>query len=580
MIQHLAILPRPPGVVIVERLQRRTVPGADVAHSYSNLGQLAAIVGQHVRFKIEHDLQPMLELTKQIVVVLQLPALVGRQRAGFFEPGDRIERVARTDFRDCAAVKELQELNHKFNIADATMAGFNITQVAAFAFGAVLDPAFERFDTRDIGEAQVLAIDPRFKTRKQFVAEITIPRDRARFHEGLPFPGAAFDVVVRECAIEAHADRAVRTIGAKTEIDAVGTPEVGGFGEQSHNFLGQALEVFLIRYVAASIGLAIDFVQKNEIDVARIVELDTTQLAEPEDAEAAPFEIGPQRRAVLFVQMPASKIERGFDDGVSKVRDLTNDGLDRLVANDVAVGDTKRFATFEPPERGQHFVVVAKRANFVDQFVGEREPGDSLAFGHSQQVVGFFVGNEQVAKVLAGRKNLQQAGEGVRIALKQGGRRHRIARGRDEPFEVVDRHVGIGEQRRGGGKLLADLRQQVERHAMVGHAREVGVGGGQIGHAQSSQPRLSRLCVFETGAEAVDVDHDSAWYGQRRPPGRISIVTRYFKTDSACFSAAGSAGFGIESVNSSTLDSRVTTSPKSVWALASYIVTARLRPIW
>ena len=199
-----------------------------------------------------------------------------------------------------------------------------------------------------------------------------------------------------------------------------------------------------------------------------------------------------------------------------------------------------------------------------------------MAFGHPQQVVGFFVGNEQVAEILTGRKDLQQAGEGVGVALEQGGGRHRVSRGGDKPFEVVDRHIRIGERRRGGGKLLADLRQQVERHAVVGHPREIGVGGRQIGHAERSQPRLSRLCIVETGAKAVDVDHDSAWYGQRRPPGRISIVTRYFKTDSACFWPTGSNGFGTESVKSSTPDCRVTTSPNNVWAFASYIVTGRV----
>ena len=134
-----------------------------------------------------------------------------------------------------------------------------------------------------------------------------------------------------------------------------------------------------------------------------------------------------------------------------------------------------------------------------------------MALGHPQQVVGFFVGDEQVAQVLARRKDLEQVRQGVGVALEQGGGRHGVARGGDEPFEVVDRHIGVGEHRRGGGELLADLREQVERHAVVGHAREIGVGGWKVGDAERAQPRFCGLRVVETGAKAVDVDHDSAW---------------------------------------------------------------------
>ena len=81
--------------------------------------------------------------------------------------------------------------------------------------------------------------------------------------------------------------------------------------------------------------------------------------------------------------MAAGEIERGFDDGVGKVGDLTNDRFNRLIANDVAVGDAEGFAAFEAAERSENFVIVAKRADFVNQLVGERQSGDRLGLRSS-----------------------------------------------------------------------------------------------------------------------------------------------------------------------------------------------------
>ena len=129
----------------------------------ASFGQLAAVVGQHVRFQIEHDLQSMLELAEQAVVVFELGPLFGRERARFFEAGDGVERIAGADFGERAAVEQLQKLDDELDIANATVAGFDVAQVAPFAFGAVLDASFERLNAGDIGEAQVFAIDPRLE---------------------------------------------------------------------------------------------------------------------------------------------------------------------------------------------------------------------------------------------------------------------------------------------------------------------------------------------------------------------------------------------------------------------------------
>ena len=143
----------------------------------ASAAQLLAAGRQHMRFQIEHDLQPMFELAEHVVVVFELGPLIGRERAGFFQAGDRVERVAGADFGQRAAVEQLQELDDELDVADAAVAGFDVADFAAFAFGALLDAALERLDARDVGEAEILAIDPRLEPSQQLLAEVA---DRRR----------------------------------------------------------------------------------------------------------------------------------------------------------------------------------------------------------------------------------------------------------------------------------------------------------------------------------------------------------------------------------------------------------------
>ena len=152
--------------------------------------------------------------------------------------------------------------------------------------------------------------------------------------------------------------------------------------------------------------------------------------------------------------------------------------------------------------------MILERLHVADQFVDQRLARDRLTLGHPQQVVGLAVDDQQVAQILAGRKDLQQVRQRLGIALEQRGRRHRVARGGDESLEVVDRHVGIGEPGRGHGELVADLGEQIERDALRRHPRQVGVGRVRIDDVERPQPRFGFGRVVEIIAQAVDVDHD------------------------------------------------------------------------
>ena len=104
------------------------------------------------------------------------PFLVG-QAAALFQLRDRLQRVAGAQRGQIAAVEQLQELNHELDVADAAVAGLDVVGVGSFDVGPLLDAALERLDARDVGAAQVAAIDPRFELFEELSPEIEIAGD-------------------------------------------------------------------------------------------------------------------------------------------------------------------------------------------------------------------------------------------------------------------------------------------------------------------------------------------------------------------------------------------------------------------
>ena len=76
---------------------------------------------------------------------------------------DRFQRVAGAQFGQFGRVKQLQELDHEFDVANAAAARFDVADVAAFGNGALFDPPLKRLDAGNIGPAEIAAIDPRLE---------------------------------------------------------------------------------------------------------------------------------------------------------------------------------------------------------------------------------------------------------------------------------------------------------------------------------------------------------------------------------------------------------------------------------
>ena len=136
-----------------------------------------------------------------------------------------------------------------------------------------------------------------------------------------------------------------------------------------------------------------------------------------------------------------------------------------------------------------------------------------MALAQPQQIEAFRVGRQQVAQILAGRKDLQQRGQYPRIAFKQRSQPDRIPRRADEALQVVQRHVGVGTAGQSSLDLIENVGQQIECHAGPSHAEQVGVSTLGIDYPQSREPIGCGGRVVQITAGGLDI-HKAATGGR------------------------------------------------------------------
>ena len=71
---------------------------------------------------------------------------------------------------------------------------------------------------------------------------------------------------------------------------------------------------------------------------------------------------------------------------VGQIGNLQGDDPQRLLAEDVAVGDPQRFAAFEAAKRAKHGRVVIQRDHFGRDVIDQHLPRSRRAFGQPQQI--------------------------------------------------------------------------------------------------------------------------------------------------------------------------------------------------
>src|SRR5207244_837944 len=115
--------------------------------------------------------QPVLGLAQEAVGVVEEVVLLVGQAADALERLQGEQGVALADLGQVAAVEQLQELDAELDVADAAVAGLDLSVALAGPAGLLLDAALEGLDLVDLGETQIFAVDERLDGADELLAE-------------------------------------------------------------------------------------------------------------------------------------------------------------------------------------------------------------------------------------------------------------------------------------------------------------------------------------------------------------------------------------------------------------------------
>ena len=121
------------------------------------------------------------------------------------------------------------------------------------------------------------------------------------------------------------------------------------------------------------------------------------------------------------------------------------------------------------------------------------------------------VGDQQIAQVLARGEDLQQDGQCLGIALKEGAHGQGISPGRDVIVQIVQRHVGIGATAQVCVELIAQLGQQIERHPAGRHPHQHAMPPLHVGQSQIAQPHGRGMRIVQVLAKGRGVHGEEQW---------------------------------------------------------------------
>ena len=347
VVQDTAIHGRAGAVVFLESGQGGPLGRVGVAHAQSQLAKLVRLLGQQVGLQVEHDLQPVLDLSQEAVVFGQEQSLLVGQAADLFELGDGLQRVRGPQLGQVGAVEKLEELDHELDVPNAAVAGLDVSGVGLLVVRLFLDASLQRLDPGDVGPVQVAAVDPGAQPVEERAAQLEIAGGGSGFDKGLTLPRASAEIVVVQCALKTAHHGAAPAVGAQAQVHAIGRAQARRLGQEAHKLACQAVVELATGHMALDGARVVLVVEEHQVDVAGVVQLDAAELSQREHDKAGRPAVGVARNVPLAGQVSPGRFEGRFEDGVGQVRDLRGDGPQRLLADDVAVRDSQRLASLE-----------------------------------------------------------------------------------------------------------------------------------------------------------------------------------------------------------------------------------------
>ncbi len=275
-----------------------------------------------VGLQVAHHLEPVLQPAQEPVGVGEGVGVLLRDVALVRERRECGERVGLAETPIPAAMDDLEELDGELDVADAAAAAFDLRELLAATPDVLLEPDLRAADLVDRGLVEVARIRELAHALDERGGEGQVARGGARLDHRLAFPGGGFALVVRERRSERSGERPRPTARAERQVDPERDPFRGRVGQIGDHVGGRRLGAVPAQPIA---------MKKQEVDVARVVQLGPAELPERDDRVS----VGTGER----------------EAGVGDVADLRDDVFERG-AVEVTGRDPEHRPAAEPPEAG------------------------------------------------------------------------------------------------------------------------------------------------------------------------------------------------------------------------------------
>ena len=327
---------------LAQALQQRTgLRLAGQAQAFGDPAQVVVVAGQQVGLLVVQVLDAVLHLAQERIARGQLGGGVGLHQAGLHQSLQATQGAAGADFGKLAASHHQHQLHDELNLANATARQLHIVGALGPAGGAALcfvtDLAVQLAQPFKDAVVQVAAVnkgrDQRTQGQRPAAGDCAARRHHAALEPGKALPLAALDLEVLFQHGQAGHRRARVAVGAQRQIDTKHKPVVGGLADQCVQALGHPRKVLVhaggAGAVGAACGLAVFFVDVDQVDVGRHIELACTELAHAHDPEVHALALGVEWRAVAGVGFCLSLRQRQLQRDLGQMGHASGDLVQR-----------------------------------------------------------------------------------------------------------------------------------------------------------------------------------------------------------------------------------------------------------
>ena len=317
-----------------------------------------------MRLLVFNHLQPVLKHSQETVSIREFFIGVFRDMAARAERMEGAERGWVSQRGIASSENELLRLNEEFDFANSSPPELDIVpghRNAAVTRMAV-DLTFYRMDVLDGSIVEMLAPDERLHALQKRRAGNGIPCALACLDPGCTLPVLAHGLVIGFGQFRGHRDPGRARIGAEAQIDAKYISVSRRFGEQLHDSLDR-LHGGHLAVARAREGKAAGFEKSHKINVARIIEFESSHLSHRQHDEAALLLSDGVAIAGFTARLRSDlKAECTPDAAIGKTRQMPHAGIKAQNPGNVAKRDGKRGA---PPGNAQPRLCSRKTSLFT-----------------------------------------------------------------------------------------------------------------------------------------------------------------------------------------------------------------------